>query len=170
MVVREEKEKFIMDERGQAFFEMIMFVPFMLFLFTLIVTFGNSVNGAINQNKITRGFFYATTRNNSYGMTFSTLSSLQGRGVGNAGLHVIGYRDTAEGENPFGACYRINRFFGGRKEEECKDPIRGAEESSYIRVFTFYGVCAQGWKFNGQAFQPQEEPTANSLVECRNLP
>lgn len=168
MVVKFKKST--LDQKGQAFFEMIMFVPFMIFLFSLIVTFGNSVNGAINQNKITRGFFFATTRNNSYGMNSNDLTLLKDRGVSITGLHVIGYRGKKEGEVSYGACYRINRFFGGKKEEECTDAINGANESSYVRLFTFYGVCAQAWKFSSPVIQPQAEPTGNSIVECRNQP
>jgi hypothetical protein len=162
-----KKNKYIIDEKGQAFFEMIMFVPFMLFLFTLIVTFGNSVNGAINQNKLLRGFFYTTTRNNSYGHTLKTLTDLQGFGMDSSGLHNLAFAEDSEGNNRFASCYRINRFFGGRNEEECKDRTSGAEESAYIRVFTYYGLCGANWRYNGQVFENQDFQ-ANTISACRN--
>lgn len=164
-----QKQK-ILNDKGQAFFEMIMFVPFMLFLFTLIVTFGSAVNGAINQNKILRGYFWHITRNNSYGAPMSTLTTLGSKGVTQVGLHVIGYRESREGTSKsHAACYRINRFFGGTKEEECESPDRGADNYAYIRVYSLYGVCAASYSFLNGEFEIQDY-LPNTAFQCTNGP
>lgn len=163
-------KKILSNEKGQAFFEMIMFVPFMLFLFTLIVTFGSAINGAINQNKILRGYFWHITRHNSYGTPQSTLKVLADKGVTEVGLHVIGYREQREGsDKSHAACYRINRFFGGTKDETCEEPSAGEDSTAYIRVYTLYGVCAASYGAVNDGFEVREF-FPNTADQCTNGP
>ena len=53
------------NEKGQAIFEFIVFVPFYVYLLTVLISFGNSLNASINQNKIIRGYYYRVAAGDS---------------------------------------------------------------------------------------------------------
>ena len=48
--------------RGQALFEFIVFLPFLLFMLTIMFTVGNAINGSINQQKAVRRYFFTSTK------------------------------------------------------------------------------------------------------------
>jgi hypothetical protein len=56
--VKNFKTKFL-NQEGQAVFELLIFLPFLLFLYTIYYTAGNAINGSINQQKAVRGYFYS---------------------------------------------------------------------------------------------------------------
>ena len=166
-MIMDAKNK-ILNEEGQAFFEMIVFVPFMLYLFSLIITFGNSVNGSINQNKILRGAYYHLLNHNSMAPRKDFLESLQDAGVGNVGMFVLGYQEAKQEDLAIAACYRVNKVFGGTVDEQCSDPPPAGEEgTNQIRLYTFYGLCTASFSANGGGFQYQDFMT-NSLDACLN--
>ena len=45
-------------QQGQALVEFIIFLPFMLMMYTVVITLGDAINGSINQQKATRAYFY----------------------------------------------------------------------------------------------------------------
>jgi hypothetical protein len=54
-----------LDQRGQALIELIIFLPLIFTLYGLIGGFANAINGSINQQKITRSYFYFRAQNSS---------------------------------------------------------------------------------------------------------
>ena len=131
------------SKSGQAIFEMLVFFPFIILLFTLIVTIGNSINGSINQQKATRAYFYYSIAGDSMGAPHDDMVRLAGQGVTSSGLYAFGWREKEEsgGSTPFATCYRMNQFLGNNKNESCEEPDVGEGSSGFIRVFTAYGIC-----------------------------
>ena len=137
-------KKLLGNQKGQAIFELVLFLPFLIFLYSIFYTVGNSVSGSINQQKAVRGYFYHLTKNNSYINThrdilyFADQASLKVIGFG-----AVGWREKEGGnDNAFAPCFTFASMLRGSSEEKCEDPTRPvAESSSFIRIFTFYGVC-----------------------------
>jgi len=130
------KKKYI-DETGQALFEFIFFVPFIAILLILLMGIGNSINGAINQQKVTRAYFYARLSNNSMmpevdGDFHLSLNSF--------GMDFTGWAKELEGRAPVQPCYELKTpIEGANPEQEC-EAYEGTS-TKFIRVGTVYGVC-----------------------------
>ena len=60
-----DKNNILENSEGQAIFELILFMPFLVYFVTLLFTAGNSINGSINQQKAVRGYFYHLLKGNS---------------------------------------------------------------------------------------------------------
>lgn len=134
-------------EKGQAIFEFIVFLPFFLILLAILITMGGAINGSINQQKSTRGYFYYLVKNNSNLPPAEDLEPLKGV-ISATGMYSIGWRDQSIGGNPIGPCYKILSFgMGGKgKPEACNEKINTAEQiSSFIKVFSVYGVCSTSY-------------------------
>ena len=138
------KKTFIQNERGQAVFELVIFIPFLVFLYTIYYTIGNSISGSINQQKAVRGYFYALVRGNSYINSLTDLSELSDNGIKRIGFNAIGWREKSDagGKSAFAPCFKFSSILKNNTSEECDDGTREDEgKSRLIRVFTFYGVC-----------------------------
>lgn len=136
-------QSFVGNQKGQAIFELIIFIPFLIFLYSIYYTVGNSISASINQQKAVRGYFYALTRGNSYLNTMVDLEELSGSAIQSVGFSAIGWREKSEsGRNAFAPCFKFSSILKNDSSEECDDSNREEEGSSrYIRIFTFYGVC-----------------------------
>jgi hypothetical protein len=145
MVVSMENIK---KQNGQALFEFIFFMPFMLLLVTLFLTFGGAINGSINQQKATRGYFYALAMNNSTTPTLDILDSL--KGLDSIGSSVIGWTReevNAGKPNPVAPCYKLSTFMTSGPGDKCDDPRDPATRATnFVRVYTAYGVCGAGYR------------------------
>lgn len=133
------------NEEGQAFFELIVFLPFMIFLFVILVNFGNSINGAINQQKVLRGTFFHILMHDSFAPTQDDLNQLNEiKGIRFNGMTSLGWTEKgAEGDDTTqeATCYKVPRLFGGDPTQECTDADID-ESSDFIKIFTFYGLCS----------------------------
>ncbi len=129
-------KKILKKEKGVAFFEFIFFLPLMVLLMGLLVSIGNSINGAINQQKVARSYFYARVANNSMFPMRNDLSNQ--RDWQSFGMFFIGWRETSDGAFPVQPCYKFRLPFEG-DEESCKDYDENSTE--YVRVGTVYGAC-----------------------------
>ncbi len=137
-------KKIFQNQKGQALFELIIFLPFLIFLYSIYYTTGNSISGSINQQKAVRGYFYSLTRGNSYLNTMQELESFGDKGIKTVGFSALGWREksTNGGQNAFAPCFKFSSLLKNESTEECDSSEREEEGSSrYIRVFTFYGVC-----------------------------
>lgn len=135
-------KKNIYSEKGQAVFEMLAFFPFLIFLFTIIVTMGNSINGSINQQKATRSYFLYTYANDSMGIPLDNLQKLGQGGVMTTGLYAFGWEEKREGKGALAGCYRLQKIIGESGTERCDDPLAaGTNSSDFIKVFTAFGLC-----------------------------
>lgn len=135
--------KKINNQKGQAVFEFILFMPFLMFLYMIFYTVGNSLNGSINQQKPVRGYYYHLVKGNSYLLTVADLSSFGKKSIEKVGFMAIAYKEHGVGETKqFGTCFKFSSMLKGNSSEECDSPERDSEDSSmYIRLFNAYGVC-----------------------------
>ncbi len=135
-------------EKGQALFEFLIFLPFTFVMLTIFITMGNSINGAINQQKITRGYFYYDLKNNSMAPTAKRLLSWSETShLNRISMNMIGWKlmSDASGRYPVSACYKLNPLIAANSDETCADSTeaKGAENpSSYVRIYTVYGMCS----------------------------
>ena len=143
MVDENIKNKIFFNQKGQAIFELILFLPLLMFLYTIFYTTGNSINGSINQQKATRGYFYTLVKQNSYVSRVIDINDLKDEGMKMIGFHAIGWRDHDQGNSKsFAPCFKFSSLLKNGTTEECDSSERDEESSSrFVRVFTFYGVC-----------------------------
>ncbi|MDO9182974.1 MAG: hypothetical protein Q7U04_11230 [Bacteriovorax sp.] len=138
-------QKFL-NQNGQALFEMILFLPFLMFLYTIYYTAGNSISGSINQQKAVRGYYYALEKGNSYIVPYTDLKSFRDKGTNKVGFNSVGWNQHlasgSKGEQSFAPCFKFSSFLKNNSTETCDGSDREAEDMSrFVRLFTFYGVC-----------------------------
>ena len=134
------------NQRGQALVEFILFLPFMLMLYSTVVILGDSIHGSINQQKVTRGYFYFRIQNSptitrpfrSGGIPIYTNWT-------NFGMFFIGWSDFLDNEQPVYPCYKLNLPFSSAAGDTCEDTYSngsgGLPSTQFIRVGTVYGAC-----------------------------
>lgn len=133
------------NQQGQALVEFIIFLPFMLMFYTLVVILGDAINGSINQQKATRGYFYYRIQNSPY-ITRPFRSGGSGgnevfRNWNSFGMFFIGWADYLEGgRNPVHPCYKLNLPFAAAAGDVCNQKY-SQPTTQFIRVGTVYGVC-----------------------------
>ena len=146
MVVK-NKKIFLNNEKGQAIFEFVVFLPLLLVLMTVMLTTGNAINASINQQKATRGYFFNIIQNNSRIPIKVDLDNLAANAVNRVSAFSIGWR-TKEvgGAASLAACTKYNTLFGSiNADETCDEPVLDDNKSQYIRIFTFFGVCTESY-------------------------
>ena len=140
MVAKEEKNMFfkiLKSKSGQALIEFMLFVPFMLTLYSAVLTLATSINGSINQQKVVRGYFYARVKHNSTVPVPQNIAALSG--ISQVGMVQLGWRERSDNDNALAPCYRIKTFLGNALDEECEE--RSGDSTFLIRVKTAYGIC-----------------------------
>lgn len=157
------------SQQGQALIEFILFLPFLIALLSLLVTISSSINGAINQQKAARAYFYHALKGNSTVPLARFVYRLKGIGATQVGMFSIGWMDeTINGQDPVAACYQINSMLAGGNTDECKDRYdHNTQTSRIIKVFTAYGVCGNLYGINdrGNLFHNTlQGSTINSCV------
>ncbi len=136
-------KKIINNKSGQAIFEMIIFLPFLIFFYTIFYTVGNSISASINQQKAVRAYFFQLVKGNSYivpGIDLRT--SFAQESMKKVGFYAIGWNETMKGDTPVSNCFKFNSMLKNNSKEECDSKNRTPPESSkIIRAFTVFGVC-----------------------------
>ncbi|ATH06545.1 hypothetical protein BIY24_00880 [Halobacteriovorax marinus] len=144
MAVKKLKKNILRNEEGQAIFEFVLFLPFIIFLYTVLINITNSINGSINQQKATRGYFYRLVKHDSRTPNRVDIEFLLGSGINVMGASSVGWRRKSVGDTQsFGTCYKFMNFFGNETDEECDESRVGEVTSNFIKLFTFYGVCGE---------------------------
>jgi hypothetical protein len=144
MVEMKKLSSQLTNEKGQAVFELVLFIPFLLFLYTIYYTAGNAINSSIVQQKAVRGYFYVTIKNNSYINSVSELNTLKEKGIKRIGFNALGWTDHmgTGGTETYGTCFKFSSILNSGSEELCDSPDRQEQGTSrIIRIFTYYGVC-----------------------------
>lgn len=138
------------NESGQALIELIIFLPIMFTVYALISGFANAINGSINQQKITRAYFYFRTMNNSYVPKPDYINQPYfSESWRKFGMFMIGWRENmANQTEPLMPCYKISFPIAAAQGDNCENSY-GQPTTQYIRVGTVYGVC--GGTFATQA-------------------
>lgn len=151
-------KKHLKNSEGQALFEMLAFMPILILLYTIIFNVGNSINVAINQQKVARRYFYYLVKGNSLLPTQAELMEYKS-GFTQLGISMVGYADQIEssgsgGGQPYGSCFKFNSFAAGDSDETCKEPGDEEGESLFVRVFTVYGICGENFFRSGNSWIP----------------
>lgn len=159
------------EEKGQAIFEFIVFLPFFLTFIFLLVSIGGSISGAINQQKATRGYFFYSIKGNSMIPNPDNLKLSSNYGVQSAGFYAFGWKEYTFGINtPVAPCFRIHTFAGGEPDEECDDPGSGSEENrtNYVRIRTMFGVCTALYELRDEIIERREGDSeeVNNTAAC----
>lgn len=144
MLGKNNKKTLLKNQKGQAVFELVIFLPFLIFLYSIYYTTGNSISSSINQQKAVRGYFYSLTKGNSYLNSKEDLREYSSAGIKAVGFSSLGWREktTDGGKNAFAPCFKFTSLLKNESTEECDSPERDEESSSrFIRVFTYYGIC-----------------------------
>lgn len=145
MVDNSKKYSVIKNQKGQAVFELIIFIPFLIFLYTIFYTSGNSISGSINQQKAVRGYFYSLVKGNSYINNYAEVLELSNNHTMKMiGFSSLGWREksVAGGRGAIAPCFDFSSILKNNTSETCEGSERdGVNSSRYVRTFTFYGVC-----------------------------
>lgn len=126
------------NEKGQALLELIIFLPLMFMLYSLISGFANAIYGSINQQKVTRGYFYYRAQNNSTIPKPDEAKTYQG--WNHFGMFFIGWKEYFVGTSPVQPCYKISIPMKPADADKCEEKY-SKQTSQFIRVGTAYGVC-----------------------------
>lgn len=140
---------------GQALFEFIVFLPFIVVFLNLFFNVSGALNSSINQQKATRGFFFRMVQNNSFFPDYDTLKNRLGS-LSTASFYAIGFaEELVNGQEPKATCYRVPSFMGS--DIDTCDKIGNGSKSQYVRVYTVFGIC--GASFNQRSgfwdYRPQ---------------
>jgi hypothetical protein len=145
------KKHSLKNQSGQALIELIIFLPLMFMMYSMISGFANAINGSINQQKITRGYFYYRVQNNSNipkpdeDKTYNSWRMF--------GMFFIGWKDYfSNGNTPIMPCYKLSIPLKAADADKCEDRYVNST-SQFIRVGTVYGICGATYgTMNGQPF------------------
>ena len=154
------------QESGQALIELIIFLPLMFILYSLISGFANAINGSINQQKITRGFYFYRLNNNS------TMPKPDGRNVHlgwrTFGMYLFGWADSLPNNEPVLTCYKISVPLSPNEEDTCEaKPRDGA--SQFIRVGTVFGLCGATYLTQGTLAIPLPDVEGSNFQQVTDV-
>lgn len=158
--------KNVRNEEGQALIELIIFLPLIVTLYSVISGFASSINGSINQQKITRAYFYYRLQNNS-------TTPFPKSGEENwqmFGMFFIGWRDKlVKSETPVMPCYKISIPFKDDQKDKCEDTYSD-HKTLWVRVGTAYGICGGTYvNENGKIYLvPEKQGLSYHLVIDRS--
>ena len=131
------------NQQGQALIELIIFLPIMFVFYSMISGFANAINASINQQKVTRAYFYYRVQNNSTIPKPSTLNPTWTQ----FGMFFIGWKDyfqgaggSGESGKPVAPCYRVSVPLASGPTDVCEAEYT-TPSTMFIRVQTVYGVC-----------------------------
>ena len=85
------KNKNLKNENGQAIFEFIIFLPFFILFFAIMVSVIGGINASINQQKTLRGYFFHSIRNNSTLPFNQDMESYLSSGLSRIGAYSFGF-------------------------------------------------------------------------------
>ncbi len=130
------------NQEGQALIELIIFLPLMFMFYSMISGFANAINASINQQKVTRAYFYYRVQNNSTIPKPDDKKTWQTSGWKEFGMFFIGWKDYFKGgEKPVAPCYRLTVPLGANASDPPCDAEYSNPSTMFIRVQTVYGVC-----------------------------
>ena len=155
--------KKVNDQKGQAFFELVLFLPLLIVLFFYMIAIGSAINGSINQQKTLRGYFYFYIKGNSKA---PSRGDVETTGTSVVELMTLGWQEDQRGDDtPLGPCYPMASFFGEiQPGETCNTPNHENFSSQFIGVYTAYGFCGESYEqVGGNHF-----PNRGSFSGCVN--
>lgn len=158
MVVNLVKKQIKKSKQGQALLELLLFLPFILLLFPAMIVVTNSLNGGINQQKITRGYFYKDVSNNSMAPTQKRLIHWRNETLTEMSAFSIGWYEkmSTRGRFPISTCYKVPPLVRSETGEGCEDtqlidPVE--RQTSFVRIYTVYGICGENYHSKEGTFE-----------------
>ena len=130
----------IKNQKAQAIFEFIIFMPIMLVLYFLMLTVSGSINGSINQQKATRGYFFHLNRGNSMSPDLKDLDVYAGAGLNSVGMDMAGWMEKEIGSSPLLTCYEMKPFTSSGAKTTCDQ--RSGRITNFIKPSTVFGLCS----------------------------
>lgn len=130
------------SEDGQALIELIILLPILVMLFGFLVNVGNSINLGINQQKVTRGYFYVYLRNNSmFPLNDTFYSDSPALSWQQFSMSFIGWREMFKPGTllPRLACVRLKIPYLPSQETSCES--YKTEQTEFVRIGSVYGLC-----------------------------
>jgi hypothetical protein len=155
--------------KGQALFEFIIFLPIMVILYLIMIILSGAINGSINQQKATRGYFYYLAKHNSFIPDRNDLDTM--KRLSSVGMHMIGWKQEFIGSNiPLATCYKAAGSIIFRDElENCTKRALGGR-STYIRPYTVYGICGINYSLRyGSSLEYDYLPLGGVAARCSKL-
>ncbi len=142
------------NNEGQSIIEFVIFAPFMLIFFALIVTVANAINNSINQQKITRAYLYQDILNDSYYPQKYIKEILMVNGsIQGMGLFAFLWGQDAENEKPIASCQKLVSLSSEVRDEKCSPGVKENKPTQFIRIKTAYGPCTGNFvKSNGNLY------------------
>lgn len=132
--------KNLKTDKGQSLIEFVLFLPFMLMIYSVIINVSGAINASLNQQKVTRAYFYYTLQNNSMFPGPSREGGDPTQGWSTFGMRILGWSTELIDSKPVAPCFKFNIALGESDGDACKDPYSG-KSTQYIRVGTVYGAC-----------------------------
>ncbi len=136
------------NEKGQAIFELIIFLPIFLFLIKSLFDYGDAINLGINQLKVVRGYYFYSVSHDTMVPNAKFLEDFKNNGVNHVSLDAFSWSlDTIaeSGGSPVGACVKVYGFLGNEIEEECREANPVDRKTQFIRIYSSFGVCTGTW-------------------------
>ncbi len=152
IMVAKNKFKKIKEQNGQAIFEFIIFVPFLLAMMGIFVSISGAISGSIVQQKATRGYLFHILKGNSMVLSTSDVAPLVEEGIMRMEYKAMGWRYKFSGKTSFATCYKVQSFLTADNSETCDGPEISDGKSQFIRVYTVFGVCGPSYTYNGNEF------------------
>ncbi len=148
------------NESGQALFEFIMFLPFVLIILHALFTIANSINAGINQQKSLRGYYFQLLKSDSMGLASEDIDTLHGAGVRFVGFNAIGWKEKfINGDQPASPCFGMTKLIGQNQGQTCDEIVTQGEPSAYIKLFNVFGICTKTYLPNNDSFDLNEAST-----------
>lgn len=140
------------SKEGQALFEFIMFLPFLLYLFSVMLTLGNALNSSINQQKATRSYTFHLYKGNANVPTMQDLIRAKKEQKTFLDLIAIGWRvKSGEGTDSFASCFKFQDFLSPFNfTGTCDRPAIEDKMSPFIRIYTAFGWCGTSYTKAGK--------------------
>lgn len=138
--------KIIENEKGQSIIEFVIFLPFLLMMYTVTMSIANAINGSLNQQKVTRAYFYYTLQNNStFPRPYRGGASQPYNQWGMFGMQIMGWTEKMVNEEPVMTCYKLKLPLGKNKSDSCEKAYQD-KTTQYVRIGTVYGACGATYK------------------------
>lgn len=148
-MVAKKKQTNFLNQKGQAIMEFLAFVPFLLGMLMVYLKVGSAINGSINQQKVTRRFFYHLEKGNAFTPTGNILFNQDFKSKQAVSYTAVGWNEELKnGSKPIAPCYPMPTFFS-QPPDECEKPKDGETKTGFIKVYTVYGVCGANFVKNG---------------------
>lgn len=155
------------SQKGQAVVEFLVFLPFILMMYSVTLSISNAINASINQQKFARSYFYFNAAGNSTLPYPRRDNPEPSDGWSLFGMQIMGWSTRLDGREPVAPCYKFNLPLGENEEDTC-DEGYSAQSTNFIRVMTVYGVCGATYGKNGDypvAF-PRAGGGSNVIARC----